>query len=72
MNFDGINGDTMDEVPVDFFNNDFNPSHPFAIEPEGEANENSFWWSAMGWGYYHEDGENNGEPIYDQVPVVSL
>jgi hypothetical protein len=72
MNFDGINGDTMSEVPIDFFNNKYNPSHPMAIEPEGEAQGNTFWWSAMGWGYYHEGGDNAGEPVYDQVPVVSL
>jgi len=72
MGFDGINGDTMGEVPIDFFNNKYNPSHPMAIEPEGEAEGNTFWWSAMGWGYYHEDGDNAGEPVYDQIPVVSL
>jgi hypothetical protein len=37
MGFDGINGDTMSIVPIDFFNNKYNPSHPMAIEPEGEA-----------------------------------
>jgi hypothetical protein len=55
MHFDGINGDTMDYVPKEFFINKYNESHPMAIEPEGEASDISFWWTPMGWGYYHVD-----------------
>lgn len=37
IGFDGINGDTMNNVSTDFFYNPYNPDRPMAIEPEGGA-----------------------------------
>lgn len=56
IGFDGINGDTMNFVSTDFFYNPYDPSNPMAIEPEEGAQQNSFWWTPMEWGYY-----TNGE-----------
>lgn len=52
MGFDGFNGDTLNYLTQDFFMDQYNQDHPMAIEPEDDAQGDSFWWSAMGWGYF--------------------
>ena len=48
---DGFNGDTMDNIPQNFYlysRNTFN--HSIAMQPEGGGNLESMNWDNMGWG----------------------
>ena len=47
---DGINGDTMNNVPEAFA--DWQGRARFAIEPEDQGEYPSLQWTVMGWGYY--------------------
>jgi|SRR5579872_6123194 len=59
---DGINGDTMDNVPFTFRAASDKLRHPLALEPEnGAAKDDGVAWNNMSWGYWK----------YDFVPTVS-
>jgi iron(II)-dependent oxidoreductase len=52
---DGINGDTMDEVPLAFREASDKTRHPVVFEPEGgDGGESDFAiaWNNLGWGYW--------------------
>jgi len=70
--FDGFNGDTLNYLTKDFFIDEYNPNAPMAIEPEQDSEGKSFWWSAMGWGYFTFGEAEAPKPDFDVVPVVSL
>jgi gamma-glutamyl hercynylcysteine S-oxide synthase len=56
---DGMNGDTMDDVPNDYFDSSLIDKNPLAFEPElgcttgtpGEVDP-AVQWNTMGWGYW--------------------
>jgi iron(II)-dependent oxidoreductase len=53
---DGINGDTMDEVPVAYRTASDKTGHPIVFEPEGGNtgdNDVAIAWNHLGWGYWH-------------------
>ncbi len=53
---DGINGDTMDAVPLVFRDASDKTGHPIAFEPEGgDTGENdvAIAWNNLGWGYWN-------------------
>ncbi|HXH50488.1 MAG TPA: SUMF1/EgtB/PvdO family nonheme iron enzyme [Terriglobia bacterium] len=61
---DGVNGDTLNEVPLAFRKASDATGHPLAFEPEG-APENpaeALAWNNMSWGYWE----------YPFAPMVSL
>lgn len=61
---DGVNGDTLAEVPLDFRQASDATGHPLAFEPEG-APENpaeALAWNNLSWGYWK----------YPFVPMISL
>ena len=52
---DGINGDTMDAVPLAFRSASDQTGHPIAFEPEGgDSGEDdpAIAWNNLGWGYW--------------------
>ena len=50
---DGINGDTMNNVPQGFADSPEGSPGRFAIEPEDQGEYASLQWTTMGWGYYY-------------------
>jgi iron(II)-dependent oxidoreductase len=61
---DGVNGDTLAELPLDFRQASDATGHPLAFEPEG-APENpaeALAWNNMSWGYWK----------YPFIPMISL
>lgn len=62
---DGLNGDTMNGIPKDFFfARDDNTTFPLALEPEINMQYlNMLKWNTMSWAYYDD---------YTYVPGVSL
>ena len=59
---DGINGDTLQGVPIDFQKNAAALNHPLALQSElGLAADDMLNWNTMSWGYWK----------YGFVPVVS-
>ena len=61
---DGVNGDTLAELPLDFRQASDATGHPLAFQPEG-APENpaeALAWNNMSWGYWK----------YPFVPMISL
>ncbi len=64
VNADGVNGDTLAELPLNFRQASDATGHPLAFEPEG-APENpaeALAWNNMSWGYWK----------YPFVPMISL
>ena len=52
---DGINGDTMDQVPLAFRIASDKTGHPIVFEPEGGnsgENDAAIAWNNLGWGYW--------------------
>jgi gamma-glutamyl hercynylcysteine S-oxide synthase len=52
---DGINGDTMDEVPLAFRSASDKTGHPIVFEPEGgdgAESDSAIAWNNLGWGYW--------------------
>lgn len=51
---DGLNGDTMNAVTKDYFQNALQAGHPLALEPElGLTNAtDQLGWNTMSWGYW--------------------
>ena len=59
---DGINGDTLQGVPLTFRTASDALHHPLALEPElGPASDEMLKWNNMSWGYWK----------YDFVPTIS-
>ena len=61
---DGVNGDTLSEVPLSFRKASDSTGHPLAFEPEGapESPAEALAWNNMSWGYWE----------YPFEPMVSL
>lgn len=59
---DGINGDTMDALPLAYRDASDAAGHPLALEPEnGLAGDEMLAWNNMTWGYWR----------YNEIPPVS-
>ena len=61
---DGVNGDTLGEVPLAFRTASDKTGHPLVFEPEGAPDRpyEALAWNNMTWGYWH----------YPFEPMVSL
>ena len=57
MNADGFNGDTMGNIPSEFYTVSKHNNHSVAMEPEGggggvREGQSTANWDTMGWGYW--------------------
>ena len=61
---DGVNGDTLQELPLSFPQASNETGHPLAFEPEGapESPAEALAWNNMSWGYWN----------YPWEPMISL
>lgn len=61
---DGVNGDTLAELPLAFRQASDSTGHPLAFEPEGapENPSEALAWNNMSWGYWK----------YPFIPMISL
>ena len=46
---DGFNGDTMGNIPREFWDAAVAVDYPLAFEPEGGGSDESLNWDTMGW-----------------------
>ena len=53
---DGLNGDTMEDVPRSFYEAGRKLGIPIAIQPELGSTFSSMNWTTMTWGYWYADG----------------
>jgi formylglycine-generating enzyme required for sulfatase activity len=67
---DGLNGDTMNGVTIDFRDAYRAINYPIALQPEVNFSDLKMTeWNRMSWGYYFPDW---GVLKYDHIPGVSL
>ncbi len=67
---DGLNGDTMQGVTVDFFDNYNKNNYPLALQPEVNMSSlKMLEWNTCSWGYYWPKW---GVSKFDYTPGVSI
>jgi hypothetical protein len=71
---DFVNGDTMDVMPREFFDETVRIGHPMALQPEWGPDHLTVPWTTMGWGYWSETGVPNCTDCVpaDYVPGVDV
>jgi gamma-glutamyl hercynylcysteine S-oxide synthase len=54
INADGLNGDTMSPVNLDFYTESLKAAHPMALEPEVGLGDHleALAWNVLSWGYW--------------------
>lgn len=73
---DGFNGDTMPDIPEQFWQAGLNQSYLIVTEPEGGGYPctNASWekasWTPLGWGYFGKPTPDNMTQEYDFAPGV--
>jgi iron(II)-dependent oxidoreductase len=68
MDFDGVNGDTLEAFPESFWTTSVAAGHPLALEPEIDGTYNTSFHSTMGWGYWTDVTDPTMVPPF--VPPV--